>query len=31
MRITQYDKEVIIRNIMNDVPENKTKLTKDEV
>ena len=31
MRITQYDKEAIIRNIMNDVPEAKTKLTKDEV
>jgi hypothetical protein len=31
MRITQYDKEAIICNIMNDVPEDRPKITKDGV
>jgi len=31
MKLNQYTKEAIILSIMNDVPENKPKLTKDEL
>ena len=31
MKLSQYTKEAIIRNIMNDVPEDKPKVTKEEV